>query len=223
MLEWLNKKLEEDINENSTSQEARRKELTTKLSNLNIKQSCLVDSYLEQDIDRQTFLLKKEEIVKEKQTVKEKLVAQESGQNNWLEPMKKWLESLSSICKIINNDNSNQKKQLVLDLFGSNLILSNKKLHLAMAETTEGTGENRLATPAPQAYFRLYSELRSVIKNRPTGELDKNCRNMWAREDSNLHELPHQLLRLACIPISPLAHTKKFLNNYFCCMIFGKQ
>lgn len=100
MLEWLNKKLEEDINENSTSQEARRKELTTKLSNLNIKQSRLVDSYLEQDIDRQTFLLKKEEIVKEKQTVKEKLVAQESGQNDWLELMKKWLESLGSICKI---------------------------------------------------------------------------------------------------------------------------
>lgn len=27
-----------------------------------------------------------------------------------------------------------------------------------------------------RAYFCLYAELRSVIKNRPTGELDKNCR-----------------------------------------------
>ena len=55
-------------------------------------------------------------------------------------------------------------------MFGSNLILSGKKIHLAGCEVGQGAGENGLATPAPRAHFRHYSELRSAIKNALTRE-----------------------------------------------------
>ena len=127
ILDWLNARLEKDASDNSNSQELLRKELSDKLANLNIKQNRLVDSYLDQDLDRTTFLEKKEQITKEKQTIKEKLNSFESGQNEWFELMRKWLERLGSICEIVKNGDAKQKKQLVLDLFGSNLILTNKK------------------------------------------------------------------------------------------------
>ena len=165
MLDWLNARLEKDAADSSRTQETMCKELTDKLNNLNIKQNRLVDSYLEQDIDRQTFLEKKEQIVKEKQTIKEKLTASESGRNVWLEPMRNWFKTLGSISKIVKSDDSAKKKQLALELFGSNLILSGKKIHLAPLAVRQGAGESGLATPAPRAHFRLYSELRLAIKS----------------------------------------------------------
>ena len=178
MLDWLNTRLEKDTNDSNNSQEMLRKNLSDQITNLGIKQNRLVDSYLEQDIDRTTFLAKKEQIVKEKQSLKEKLASLESGQNAWLELMRKWLETLGSIRKIVENGNPNQKKQLALEMFGSNLILSGKKIHLAGCEVGQGAGENGLATPAPRAHFRHYSELRSAIKNALSREDPEFCSMM---------------------------------------------
>lgn len=52
-----------------------------------------------------------------------------------------------------------------------------------MVETTEGAGENNPKTPAPLGYFRLYAELRLVIKNRPADESnEKKPRNGGVQE-----------------------------------------
>ena len=62
----------------------------------------LFDSYLEQDIDRQTFLDKKAELLGEKKSLAEFLNNFEASQKSWVEPMRNWLNLLGSICKTLS-------------------------------------------------------------------------------------------------------------------------
>ena len=102
----------------------------------------------------------------------------EASQKSWVEPMRNWLNLLGSICKIAKSNDLLAKKQLALDLFGLNLFLINQTPILTSYHNDKRAGENRLATPEPRAYFRLCSELRSVIKNCPAGKNFEKSRIM---------------------------------------------
>ena len=88
----------------------------------------LLDSFLEQDIERIDYLAKKAEIMSEKKTLEEKMNAILLGQNMWLEPMKKWIETAVSIWEIAKSDDLAAKKSLYVEIFGLNLKMENKKV-----------------------------------------------------------------------------------------------
>ena len=176
--DFLLNRLERDAEAERANYDTTRSEAEQKLHDISIKQKILFDSYLEQDIDRQTFLDKKAELLDEKKSLSEFLNNFEASQKSWVEPMKNWLKKLNSICKIAKSNDLCAKKQLALDLFGLNLYLINQTPILTSYHNDKRAGENGLATPAPRAYFRLYSELRSVIKNRPAGELNEKSLEM---------------------------------------------
>jgi len=52
----------------------------------------LVDTFLDGDIEKPTYLKKKEELIKRKLKLKEEKRDFGRGGNNWLEPLKAWLE-----------------------------------------------------------------------------------------------------------------------------------
>ena len=164
MLDWLRDRINQDAVESERLQLSARAELQSMITDLERKQSILVDSYLEQDIDRPTFLTKKEQILNEKKTSKDKLVALENSQKCWVEPMNNWLNMLGSICKNVENGDYAKKKELALEIFGLNLFLSNKTLILKGSSGAGGGGENGPRAPFHEAHFRLLSELRSAIK-----------------------------------------------------------
>ena len=66
----------------------------------------------------------------EKKTLEEKMNAILLGQNMWLEPMKKWIETAVSIWEITKSDDLAAKKSLYLEIFGLNLKMENKKVGL---------------------------------------------------------------------------------------------
>ena len=168
MLDFLTNRLntEAEISLNSTRKW--RSDIEQKIQDIALKQKILLDSYLEQDIDRATFVAKKNELLNKKKSLSELLGSEDASQNSWVEPMRKWLDLLGSICKIAKSDDLIAKKQLALDLFGLNLFLINQTPILEYYHNDKRAGENRLATPATRAYFRLCSELRSAIKNALT-------------------------------------------------------
>ena len=168
--DFLLNKLEQDAEAERANYNKTRADAEQKLRNISTKQKILFDSYLEQDIDRETFLDKKAELLGEKKSLAEFLNNFETSQKSWVEPMRKWLDSLGSICKIAKSNDLCAKKQLAIDLFGLNLYLINQTPTLKDYHNDKRAGENGLATPAPRAYFRLYSALRSAIKNCPTGK-----------------------------------------------------
>jgi site-specific DNA recombinase len=102
--------------------------LKTKIAHLLDKQNILLDSYLNQDIDRDIFTAKKAEIMSKKKTLEEKWEQSLRGQNTWVEPMRNWLNKAVSICKIAESGDLIAKKSVLAEIFGSNLFLRNKKV-----------------------------------------------------------------------------------------------
>jgi hypothetical protein len=61
-------------------------DFSDQIARLERKQQILLDTFLDQDIDRQTFLEKKAEVMSEKQTLKESLAELSHNANCWVEP-----------------------------------------------------------------------------------------------------------------------------------------
>ena len=95
-----------------------------KIRALQIKLERLLDGYLEQDIEREAYREQKTKLLLEKKSLEEKSARIEQKQNDWLEPMKKWLKFASNLGKIARDDNLFDKKVAAKEIFGSNLRLA---------------------------------------------------------------------------------------------------
>lgn len=89
----------------------------------------LLDTYLDCDIDQKTYRQKKADLLSEKKTLEESIIHMEQTHNNWLEPMKKWIQEASETGKIARGNDLFAKKELALKIFGSNLTLKNKRTY----------------------------------------------------------------------------------------------
>ena len=119
-----------------------------KVEELNVAQSChafvgekqaeikvistklqrLLDSYLEQDIEREDYLIKKADLLALKKKLEEQVLKFQQTQNAWLEPMKQWIVEAANAANIARSNNLEEKKVLVQKIFGSNLKLTDKKV-----------------------------------------------------------------------------------------------
>ena len=113
-----------------------------RIGNLHGKLQRLLDSYLDQDIEREIYLAKKAELMSEKKTLEEQNSKLTLAKNAWVEPMRKWIEKANSICKITANDDLLAKKSLCLEIFGSNLFLKNKTAQPTAAPEISPPSEN---------------------------------------------------------------------------------
>lgn len=130
----LRELMDADQVDEQTRNAAQTAHLQASIAQLAAKLQRLLDSYLDQDIDRDTYINKKAEMMSQKKSFEEKLSKLMLSQNLWLEPMKKWIETAVSICKIANSNDLIAKKSLCLDIFGSNLVLENKKARVRVLE-----------------------------------------------------------------------------------------
>ena len=103
-------------------------DLRAQTAHLSGKLQRLLDSYLDELIERDLYLVKKAEIMSEKKSLEEQMSDVAVGQNGWVEPMRNWLDSASSICGITQSDDFAAKKRLLREIFGLNLFLTNKKV-----------------------------------------------------------------------------------------------
>ena len=123
MLEMLEKEKED----NAQSCFAFVQENQEKIKELREKLQFFLDSYLDQVIEREIYLEKKSEIMSEIKTLEEQNISFEQKQNDWLEPFKEWINEAAIATKIARDNNLFNKKGLALKIFGSNLVLENKK------------------------------------------------------------------------------------------------
>ena len=139
----LRELMEKDVTDQQARSQAQTTDLQANIAQLSAKLQRLLDSYLDQDIDRDTYTNKKAEVMSQKKGFEEKFSKLTLGQNLWLEPMKKWIETAVSIYKIASSDNLEAKKSLCLEIFGSNLILKNKKARMRVLEPQLSPQKNR--------------------------------------------------------------------------------
>lgn len=90
----------------------------------------LLDSYLEQDFEREVYLHKKAELMSEKKSLEEKIITLEQRQTGWIEPLREWIKEAQTGEKIARGYDLIPKKVIAKKMFGSNLLLSFQNLRL---------------------------------------------------------------------------------------------
>lgn len=107
---WLLEKIETDGQAESSHNAAESEDVRRQITDLTTKQKSLLDSYLDQVIDRQTFTDKNAELTSEKATFDEQLARLEHGGMAWVEPMRRWVLTIGSICKIVDSRDFDAQK-----------------------------------------------------------------------------------------------------------------
>jgi DNA invertase Pin-like site-specific DNA recombinase len=115
---------------------------TNRIGNLQSKLQRLLDSYLDQDIDRETYLQKKAELMSQRKSLEEQNSKLTLTSTAWVEPMRNWLKQANSICEITKNTDLEAKKALAKEIFGSNLILKSQKAQPTAAPNVAHPPEN---------------------------------------------------------------------------------
>ncbi len=129
--EWAAQMLEMAEKEGEDlSQSSRAFEQEKQLELLSIRESLnrLTSIYVSQDIDRETFLAQKEELLSKKKALQEVIERSEQGvSRTWLEPFKEWVATAQTLSEIAQSGSPQAKKRVAVQVFGSNLFLDSKK------------------------------------------------------------------------------------------------
>jgi site-specific DNA recombinase len=87
----------------------------------------LLDTFLDDLIDRAAFTAEKARLMSEKRTLEEQKAAHVTGRSNWLEPFQNWILTAKNAGEIAVSGSLSDKKALASKIFGSNLVLDCKK------------------------------------------------------------------------------------------------
>ncbi len=97
------------------------------IQKINDRLQRLLDSFLDELIDRETFAAEKAKLMSQKKTLEEQKARLKAGRADWLEPFKKWILTAKHAGKIADGGSLREKRVLALEVFGSNLVLDSKK------------------------------------------------------------------------------------------------
>ncbi len=121
-------KIELDVKEGAESQKLLADQTRDEIRDLKLKLERLLDSYLEQDIEREVYLEKKAHLMSQRKSLEEKVSRLSRDRIAWIEPMKKWIERAQNMENIAQDQNLFEKKVAAKEIFGSNLSLTQKNV-----------------------------------------------------------------------------------------------
>ena len=97
------------------------------IEKINLRIQKLLDAFLDELIDRETFTAEKTSLMSQKKTIEEQKAAHAAGRANWLEPFQNWILTAKNGREIAVSGSLQEKRGLALKIFGSNLVLDCKK------------------------------------------------------------------------------------------------
>ena len=97
------------------------------IEKVNLRLQRLLDSFLDELIDRETFTGEKAKLMSQKKTLEEQKSRLMAGRSDWLEPFQKWIITAKNGGEIAVSGSLPEKRVLALEVFGSNLDLDCKK------------------------------------------------------------------------------------------------
>ncbi len=145
--DYLRGRIDKDERAEQGASDTIIEDLRGQVAQITAKLQRLLDSFLDELIDRQTYTHKKAELMSQKKSLEEKMSDLALGQCSWVEPMRQWLDKAVSICSVAQNNDLAAKKSLLLEIFGLNLFLTNKKVAV--------NGEQFQISPQKNTWFAL--------------------------------------------------------------------
>ena len=120
--------------------------LQAELDKLELRLSKLLDAHLEGILEASEYQNKKAELVEKKAALKQKIALMGRKGNQWLEPLKKWVNEANMAQKILLEENFEAKAELLKKIGSNRLIKAGKALILLtnpqkiLAENSRSTG-----------------------------------------------------------------------------------
>ena len=102
----------------------------------------LFDLYLDGDIDRDDYKDRQAELMSEKKSIESKIERVLTQADHWIEPMRNWIETASSICSINEKSEHSEIAATFRKIEGLNLQMKNKKLVASRDPRTPSPQEN---------------------------------------------------------------------------------
>ena len=97
------------------------------IEKINLRLQRLLDSFLDTVIERDDYTAEKAKLMSQKKTFEEQIAALSAGRANWLEPFQKWILTAKNAGEIAVSGSLQEKRVLAQEIFGSNLVLDDKK------------------------------------------------------------------------------------------------
>ena len=88
----------------------------------------LLDGYIEQVIERNDYRVEKAKLLSNKKSLEETIARASRDQQDWIEPMPKWIKVAQSLETIARDGNFLEKKVAAEQTFGSNLRLAARRV-----------------------------------------------------------------------------------------------
>ena len=156
------------------------KEKQEKTSSISQKLERLLNGYLDQDIEREVYREQKAKLLLAKKSLEEEISSLSRDANDWLEPFQNWLKVAQGLNKIVSDTDLFAKKVCAKEIFGSNLLLSEKTLLVAegnVLDCLEKTGGNQwdalrashrlaLKEPLGSVMVCLFNQARTYFQNK---------------------------------------------------------
>ena len=136
---WANKLLEMAEKDGETEKEfavGELQKLSVSLSDLEKKLDKLLESYLEEIVDTESYQKKKDELLQQKQLLKEKTAQIKTKGSSWLEPLKEFIKDAADAAKIARAKNNCNDLAIVAKKVGSNYFLKDKRLEFSLSEAS---------------------------------------------------------------------------------------
>ena len=102
--------------------------ITISLEAVEKKLDKLLESYLEEINDTESYQSKKNQLLQQKTILKEKIAEIKTKGSDWLEPMKEFLNVAAEAAKIVRRKNNCDELSVIAKKVGSNFLLQNKRI-----------------------------------------------------------------------------------------------
>ena len=146
---WANQLItwaERDAEKESSQAKVELAKLKQELKSLDQKLNKLLDIYLEEIVDTQSYQKKKNEFLEKQQILKEKIGEIQKRGSVWLEPLKEFVFSALRAQKIAREKDNGEDLKIFAKNAGSNYFLRNRRLEFSFSNPYKA-----LAAPASAA------------------------------------------------------------------------
>ena len=130
-----------DFKNSAQSVGASVKEKETKISVISQKLERLLNTYLDQDIEKETYRVEKAKLILQKKSLEEEMTSLSHKHNDWLEPLLDWLKVAQNLNGIAQDTDLFAKKVCAKEIFGSNLLLGEKLVRASAPKILNSFGK----------------------------------------------------------------------------------
>lgn len=171
--DYMLKRVEEFEHDKKHASRSKLGQMKEDLKTLEAKLDALVDLYLNKDIEREIYLVKKDSLMRQKSSLQAKSSSARAKRKNWVEPLRKWILDSKRAGFLSTSENLHEIRDF-LRSFGTNPALKDKTISISFCPPSKFARARKkdfipspYSAPSARQDFALTSD--QVSECDPTG------------------------------------------------------